>query len=465
MTTNPVPPDPSHGLGIAVTCDASGHIRSIIEDRLLLDAAPPVGSAFADLFAPAAREKVAMLLAELGDVGSIFDWELAIEIGGRAVPVTCVGVRLRDEYLITITASSDTCEAMLEESTVIGGQLLNEVRTLKKAAARPDHVDPRPGALDEFSRLNNELTNLQRELSKRNAELERSRHLAQSIIDTAPGLLYVLGTSRESCMLLNKGLARELGFPTGAEAGDAPGSLSDLIHPEDRAQDASHAERFADVPDGRVLEREFRVRAADGNWRWYQSSETVFRRDQDGRPLEILGAAHDVTAQKAAAEELRRIAHVDPLTGLLNRRGFHLLASQVMAQAARANTTAALLYVDVDCFKQVNDRFGHARGDVALQDVALALRAAARSADVLARVGGDEFVVLAVDVDQAGMDALSARLRQRVVDVGVGQTDVRLSVSTGYAICPQATENALEDLMKRADEEMYRRKTLRGSCD
>ena len=157
-------------------------------------------------------------------------------------------------------------------------------------------------------------------------------------------------------------------------------------------------------------------------------------------------------------DTLRRDALADPLTGVANRRSLLLRAEYEIARHHRARHSFAVVMLDLDGFKQLNDRFGHAAGDDLLRDVAGALRLAMRAQDTVARFGGDEFCVLAPETDERGTERLAARVTQAVRDVSVGMETVAGSV--GIAVFPiDGTSTA--KLMRIADERLLTAKRCR----
>ena len=184
-------------------------------------------------------------------------------------------------------------------------------------------------------------------------------------------------------------------------------------------------------------------------------------RGADGALQSVIVAASDVTRQRATEGELRAAALRDDLTGLHNRRGFALLAGRRLVESRRSGAPQALVFADVDDFKAVNDAYGHDAGDRALVLAARALTATFREADIVARIGGDEFAVVAdlgSDEDH-DIDALSARLEQQIArllaDSGLG-FDLALTLGVSYSRAPQAL--SLDELLRQADEFMYERK-------
>jgi diguanylate cyclase (GGDEF)-like protein len=159
-------------------------------------------------------------------------------------------------------------------------------------------------------------------------------------------------------------------------------------------------------------------------------------------------------------DTLRRDALSDPVTGVANRRSLQARADYEIARHRRAGQSFALVMLDLDGFKALNDRFGHAAGDDLLRDVAGGLRRAMRAQDTVARFGGDEFCVLAPETDERGTAGLAAKVSQAVRDVSVGMETVGGSV--GIALFPSDGKTAAE-LMHAADERLLDAKRRRSA--
>ncbi len=154
-------------------------------------------------------------------------------------------------------------------------------------------------------------------------------------------------------------------------------------------------------------------------------------------------------------------ATLDELTSISNRRGFKELAEQAIRHCGFANIEYALIYFDLNGFKEINDRLGHSVGDRALQDFAELLRNNFRESDVVARVGGDEFVVLMSDCNQAYAEMVIERFSQTLSDYNERSTqEFILSMSAGVVVCKPTCSMSCDDLLDRADRAMYQNRLL-----
>ena len=239
-----------------------------------------------------------------------------------------------------------------------------------------------------------------------------------------------------------------------AELGDAPAAWFDLVHPEDLAALAAELNRHTDGLSP-AFQHEHRMRHRSGEWRWVLS-RGLARRDADGTAWRVAGSMRDVTARKNAESQLMRLALYDELTGLANRGLFVSRLSHAMRRARRKGSLPfAVLFVDLDRFKVVNDSLGHGAGDELLVTVARRLEASVRPGDTVARLGGDEFAVLLEDLDaDEGAQAAAARIHEALgVPVGVRGQEVFTSASIGIA--EGAGHETPDELLRRADLAMY----------
>jgi len=176
----------------------------------------------------------------------------------------------------------------------------------------------------------------------------------------------------------------------------------------------------------------------------------------DGRPHRITGLTQDITDERVAGERIEQLAHYDALTGLPNRFLFRQRASEALALAQRTRGALALLFLDLDRFKFVNDTLGHAAGDQLLQEIAGRLKACVRGSDLVCRLGGDEFVIMLCEVRKPEDASIVARKIIAAVDAPVrleaGETQVGCSI--GIALLSEDNRD-LDALMRAADTAMY----------
>jgi diguanylate cyclase (GGDEF)-like protein/PAS domain S-box-containing protein len=243
-----------------------------------------------------------------------------------------------------------------------------------------------------------------------------------------------------------------------------------LMHPDELATAASI---LSDVKSGAKTSdvSTYRLRNKNGLYRFFEVRWSV-QRNAAGEATSIHTVGRDVTERKLAdemlsaqAEDLRSLSLRDELTGLYNRRGFLEIAGQAQAQAARDRRPAALIFVDLNGMKRINDELGHDAGDDALKDAACVLKEALTRSDVVARLGGDEFVAFSLDFISGNLEPLRRRLRSLAdEEVARKHRPYRLSMSSGAAYTDAQTPESLAELLERADAAMYEQKRARKAA-
>jgi diguanylate cyclase (GGDEF)-like protein len=176
---------------------------------------------------------------------------------------------------------------------------------------------------------------------------------------------------------------------------------------------------------------------------------------------EVERLERELVAARARMIELETRADIDPLTDVLNRRGFERELTRSLAHAKRYGASAALVYIDLDGFKAVNDRHGHAAGDAVLKAVAAVLARHVRASDIVARLGGDEFAVLLWHLTEADAQAKAAVLEAAVARTTATHGGALLSVGASARAVPLLPLDQASDVLERADRAMYARKTAR----
>ncbi len=236
---------------------------------------------------------------------------------------------------------------------------------------------------------------------------------------------------------------------TNSDAVDA------LVHPDDldlmRQDLQAHFDQR--TPS---YQNEHRVQCKDGSWKWVLSRGMVISRDADGKPLRMIGTHTDISARKKSEELIWQQAHFDVLTGLPNRRMLRARLEQDIEKCKRNNQQLACLFIDLDHFKEVNDTLGHDVGDKLLVDVARRIKDSVRACDTVARMGGDEFIVV---LSELNATSDTERILQKLLDVlssvfQLGLEKVFVSASIGVTIYPFDADN-VEDLFKNADQALY----------
>lgn len=233
--------------------------------------------------------------------------------------------------------------------------------------------------------------------------------------------------------------------------GPVPFDLSGYIQrmqPEDRG--GAGFERLVSGESDRET-AEYRLLTVTGE-HWMRCERKLLR-DEEGRPIKIMGVAFDISRERETLRLTQEQANRDSLTGLLNRRGL-----EAAFALGRSDHACGVLAVDLDGFKLVNDRHGHEAGDEVLIETARRLKAAVRDTDLICRTGGDEFVVVLVDADEALMDAISNRIIELMgttMIISYGEVKVGCSIGTVWY---QAWPENLKEPQSRADAGLYRAK-------
>ncbi|MGB8856741.1 MAG: EAL domain-containing protein [Burkholderiales bacterium] len=236
--------------------------------------------------------------------------------------------------------------------------------------------------------------------------------------------------------------------------------MIELVHPDERSE---VTKVFRDVLAGRIpsFKVEHRVRNATGEWRWILSHGKAVSRSEKGQVERITGTNMDIHERKLAEMRVEHLAHHDELTGLPNRVSFNHALEHAIRQCKRKRGKLAVMFIDLDRFKNINDSLGHDFGDQLLQEVSLRLRTTLRDSDIVARQGGDEFVVL-IDGWLANEDLVSVaqKLLHAVSKPYVleGQ-EYDLTTSIGISTYPQHG-NEPQELLRHADVAMYRAKEM-----
>jgi len=243
-----------------------------------------------------------------------------------------------------------------------------------------------------------------------------------------------------------------LGYPPRLE------DLNDFIkyvHEEDKNRFMERYQQILESTFDYIID-EIKIRKINNEIAYLEiSMVSVFYKGKKSILMSIL----DITYRKKLEEELKLLSITDALTGLYNRRGFMTLAEHTFSIANRLNKKIFVMFIDLDHMKEINDKLGHQMGDQALIDLANILRETFRQNDLIARVGGDEFVVLGIIGEENHKEIIIKRLLEKVEEFNSkGLRPYKISLSVGTAIYDPTEPISLEDLIQKADELMYEEK-------
>ena len=291
-----------------------------------------------------------------------------------------------------------------------------------------------------------DVTAQRREAEVLRASEERHRFLTEyssdmiSIASWEGGYLYVSPAS-----------AALLGYDPAELVGT---TFYDMVHEADRASvRRTHLLVLEKVGAAMIA---YRIKRKDNRFIWFESTIREVPRSGRDTPRELVIVSRDITTRKLQEEHLKDMAILDELTGLYNRRGFMALANQHIKHARRSKRRAMLVFADLNGLKRINDTHGHADGDRALIAAADVFMRTFRDSDVVARIGGDEFAVLALEADNESAEAIRDRLSAAIDSANRGRVrPYELSMSVGIVPFDPDQNASVEELMTFADREMY----------
>lgn len=308
-------------------------------------------------------------------------------------------------------------------------------------------------ALDVFLRQARSLARASEMLWRQAVELERAAVARQmaAIVESSNDAIY--GRDLDGRLVSWNPAAERL---YGYAAGEVLGTGHEILTPPERENEST--ELTARVVRGEIIQNLETLRMRKDGSPVDVSLTLSAIRSATGEVVGVSTIARDISEQKRA-EELKRLALLDELTHLNNRRGFTLLAEHKMSVAKREKKPLALLFIDLNNLKTINDNFGHKEGDRAITDTAAILKETFRESDILARVGGDEFCVLISADNELDVETPVGRLQTNVeLHNAKSVRPYKLSLSVGRALFDPTEPVPIEDLMRQADILMYQAK-------
>ena len=329
-------------------------------------------------------------------------------------------------------------------------------------------LDDETDVLDQaVMTLSHQLEDLEQEayehaaaIAERANELASQKDFVTSLLDTAQAVILTQNSHGDITMVNQFGVSM-LGYSEEEMVGRA---FTQFVSADDQTKDVY--KELADFGAGRraSLHHELHMVCRDGTSRciaWYHSRPPA----TDETASVLLSVGIDVTERRVAESRLAWLADHDPLTGLFNRRRFQSELEQTLAVARRYGHTGALLFMDVDQFKDVNDSSGHHTGDMLLKDIAETLAHMVRESDLIGRLGGDEFAILVRETSEEGANDLAKKILEELNQITLPLTGkiTRISASIGVTLFPEHGED-VRDLLANADLAMYQAKEAGRSC-
>ena len=305
-------------------------------------------------------------------------------------------------------------------------------------------------------------TELLKEQVRALEELRVSEERFRTLLSNIPGAMYRCGLDSDWDMeFISDNIEAISGYPASDFIQSCVRTFASIIHPEDQHMVEQTVTEAVDRGEPYILE--YRIIGADGGVRWvYEKGQGVF--GPDGTVLWLDGAIFDVTEHKLLQEQLAKQAFYDSLTGLANRALFHDRADHALARAVRNSGRIAMLLLDLDRFKVINDSLGHHAGDEVLVAVAKRILTSCRTSDTVARLGGDEFVVL-LEADATEENAI--RVAERILEIlqeplTCQGREVTIGGSVGIAFSTGVGATSTDELLRDADAAMYTAKGRGG---
>jgi diguanylate cyclase (GGDEF)-like protein/PAS domain S-box-containing protein len=292
---------------------------------------------------------------------------------------------------------------------------------------------------------------LMREAAERERAEARVRHSEDNLrklFEVSPVSLVLTSAATKRVILANRRTSELFELDPEKMVGQHPTDF--YVHPEARELLLARVEK-----EGHVENFEAVLKTATG--RTFHALMSAQRLLYNGEPA-IVASALDISAQKAVEEQLRELATRDSLTDCVNRRYFMEIAAKELERADRYGNSVTIAMIDVDHFKDINDKFGHAAGDRVLRTIADRCRSALRKTDVLGRFGGEEFVVLFVETGLAEAQRVAVRLLARVAEPMTGSEFVEMAVTISAGVVERRPGETLDSMLRVADEALYQAK-------
>lgn len=303
-------------------------------------------------------------------------------------------------------------------------------------------------------------------------QLKEQKKFINKVLGFAPIFVYIFDLIEQRIIYCNEAVFTLLGYTPGEiKAGDKNLIDMSLFHPDDLPRVQANFAELTKLQDGESQAIEYQLKHQDGQYRIFRSYDTPFLRDADQQVTQVVGTAVDVTKLRDSEVRLEYLAHHDPLTNLPNRTLLHARLEHSLQVSERLGLQLCVCFIDLDNFKIINDSYGHSVGDKVLIEVANRMQSIIRKGDTLARVGGDEFVLVMDNIDLEGSrrEVLQKFIQVFESPFTVDDKDFNVSMSMGISRYPLHGQS-IETLNQHADTAMYEAKlagknTFRIYCE
>jgi diguanylate cyclase (GGDEF)-like protein/PAS domain S-box-containing protein len=367
-----------------------------------------------------------------------FQWQKSFEVGGRIWSFLC---RSNPDFLLTYNRWGPwiAFSTALLFTFLLSGYLF----TLLHRTAQVERL-----VIKRTAELSQEIT----ERKRAEKDVKESEERLKIIMDSVQAAIMVIDAESLKIVDVNPVAVEMIGFPKEQIIGE---TCYKFVCPHEKG-------KCPVIENGKTVDRSEGelVTANDKTIPVIKSVNSIMMKDR----RYFVESFMDISERKQLEETLRALSLVDELTGIYNRRGFLTLAERDLKLAKRTHTPRVLLFIDLDQMKSINDTLGHQEGDLALIDTASILKQAFRDSDIIARIGGDEFVVLAAVTEVAErtrdpFKALTSRLQEKVgLHNETGNRRFKLSMSLGITHYSPESSCSVEALLSRADSQMYAQK-------
>ncbi len=446
--------DAEYGYLILVNKDGTLDFR-VRQDRLGRDLAEPEAQISHSILQKVIQEQESLVIGD-----AILDKEFQTAQSVQAL-------RLR----------SVMCVPMIARGKTIGALYL-ENRSEKALFTQADLAPLKYFAAQAAITIENALLNeeLEARVAQRTAEIQVANHkLEEEInarrqieselrklsraVEQSPSSIIITNTTGK-IEYVNPAFTKLTGYSLEEVSGRNPN-----FQKSGKTPDSVYVDLWTTITSGNTWRGEFVNQKKDGDLYW-EFAVIAPIRSGDNQITHYVAIKEDITARKQAEEELKRLATIDPLTGILNRRHFFKLAEVLFEHARRYQRELSALMIDADYFKQINDRYGHATGDKVLQTIATYLTQCIRKADLLGRYGGEEFVIImpetSIEQGYQAAERLLEYLRDHPIETETRK--IHLTLSIGVAVYDPKNPISIDKLVGRADQALYMAKDAGRNC-